>query len=130
MLLGNFLLNVHFYPQLLNYQSASIVAQLVRDEDTPMIEYLGDSFALNFYYRKEVELVKSLEELKNRWRGKTLWIYTGQEGYDELKASNLVVETNRYPNYHITKLKGSFLNPSTRTDVIRYAYLVKVMIPY
>lgn len=133
LLSGYFVANVHFYPHLLTYQTTGVAGKeiaakgLKQDQYyyyNDMFQFPGDAysgFAVNYIYRNNGELDSVLAAKK------TIWIYTDDAGYNELKAANYQMPVlKKLDDYPVQFLKVQFLNPSTRQSVLRNRYLIQL----
>ncbi|WP_338089460.1 ArnT family glycosyltransferase [Maribacter huludaoensis] len=126
-LLLNAVLNLHFYPNLLDYQGGSSMAKVVAQKDIPVDRiYKVDSdhtWSLDFYNQFPVQITTP-EVLKNK---KDVWVYVNdnemamlqKQGFDW--DSQLTVD-----QFRITRLQGKFLNPNTRKKVTRKMHLLHI----
>lgn len=127
----NLLFNTNFYPQLLKYQGGSAMAKMVKREgiDTSDIYILNDrwSRSFNFYTQRETPSL-TISDIKNKQaQGKKIWIF----GYDKQKAALAEAGISwdaelMTPEFHVSTLKGKFLNPKTRDKAVKHAYLLEI----
>ncbi len=124
-ILLNMVLNLQFYPSLLDYQGGSSMSEIVRAEKIPVdnIYKLSErhTWGLDFYNRYQVKHLK----LKDLGTHQDLWLYITD---DELKSLQLLGHDwdRQYTvdQFRITRLQGRFLNPATREEVINKMHLV------
>ncbi|MBQ4916279.1 glycosyltransferase family 39 protein [Maribacter sp. MMG018] len=126
-LLLNAVLNLHFYPNLLQYQGGSNMAKLVKENNISVenIYKIGTDYtwSLDFYNQAPVK-ISTVEEVKNR---KNIWVYATENELEQLRTSGLDWDKEYIVNqFRITRLQGKFLNPNTRNRVINKRYLVHV----
>ncbi len=126
-LLLNTVLNLHFYPNLLNYQGGSSMANVVKKNNIPVdnIYKIGDnySWALDFYNRHPVK-ISTLEEIEHKH---DVWIYADDKELELLRKSGADWnEQYSVDHFRITRLQGKFLNPNTRHKVLRKMHLIHV----
>ena len=126
-LLLNFVLNFHFYPNLLDYQAGSSMAQVIKDQNIPKdaIYKLTDehTWALDFYNRQPVHKI-AVEDLDDT---NELWVYASDEelqtlkdyGFDWNKQHTVI-------DFRITRLQAKFLNPATRQKTLKNKHLVHI----
>jgi hypothetical protein len=126
-LLLNFVLNFHFYPNLLGYQAGSSMAQIVKDQNIPKdsIYKLSDehTWSLDFYNQKPVNRI-TLEDLVD---ADALWVYASDEELQTLKDHGF--DWNKQHtviDFRITRLQAKFLNPATRQKTLRNKHLVHI----
>jgi len=124
-LLLNAVMNLHFYPSLLNYQAGSSMSEIVKSQKIPVdsIYKLSDrhSWGLDFYNRYPVKRlgVEDLEGQQDRW------LYITDEELETLKQ--LGHDWDRQytvDQFRITRLQGRFLNPATRDEILNKMHLV------
>lgn len=126
-LLLNTVLNLHFYPNLLNYQGGSSMANIVEEKDVPIdnIYKIGEDYtwALDFYNKRPVKLT-SLDAVK---AAKDIWVYANQSELEVLRNAGVDWDKQySVEQFRITRLQGKFLNPNTRYKVLNTMYLVHV----
>lgn len=135
---ANLIMNGHFYPTLLTYQTGSVVGKEVAQNHqselvsfyiydlAPINEYNIFHSALDFYTARTTPVFHSLDELKSQ-ASKAKLLYTDGQGLDSIKSSGLNHEILRtYQNFHVTGLTLPFLNPATRATETRPRYLVRM----
>ncbi len=126
-LLLNTVLNMHFYPNLLNYQAGSTMASVVAKQQIPKEDIYKTTerhtWALDFYNQKPVEIL-SIPELEDK---KGIWIYaTDAELEKLLNAGYHWHEKITVDQFRITRLQFKFLNPHTRTNKLNRMHLVQL----
>jgi len=126
-LLLNFVLNFHFYPNLLSYQAGSSMAEVVKDQNIPKDSIYKLSaehtWALDFYNQKPLNSI-TVEDLLD---ADALWVYASDEelqtlkdyGFDWNKQYTVI-------DFRITRLQAKFLNPATRQKTLRNKHLVHI----
>ena len=124
-ILINAVLNLHFYPTLLEYQAGSTMAHIVRREQVPpgSIFKLSERYtwSLDFYNQNPLNTI-SKEELNEEH---DIWLYITQKELEEL--SGLGYDWDRQytvDHFRITRLQARFLNPATRSEVLKKMHLV------
>ena len=124
-ILINAVLNLHFYPSLLEYQAGSAMAQVVQREGikTDNIYKLSErhTWGLDFYNRKPAKII-SMDELDQK---KDIWVYVSSQELKKL-AENGYEWDSKYTvdQFRITRLQARFLNPSSREQVLKEMHLV------
>ncbi|AEI50853.1 ArnT family glycosyltransferase [Runella slithyformis] len=133
----NLLMNTHFYPTLMTYQSGSVIGKKVFREYkqnldsfyiydmTPVNEYNIFHSALDYYTQRTTPVLRSLPELKQKFVSNTTLIYTDELGLASINSSGLrykVVHTCQ--NFHVTGLTLPFLNPALRSTETKPRYLL------
>jgi 4-amino-4-deoxy-L-arabinose transferase-like glycosyltransferase len=125
----NIILNTHFYPYLLSFQTGSRATELIREKNIPlqhMYIYKSDDQTVGFYSR---HVFTDLDEKMIRdsvLMGKKIWLYTEQTGFDKLTEN--LKPTNVYPidYFHVTILTAKFINPKTRSKALVKRYLLEM----
>jgi 4-amino-4-deoxy-L-arabinose transferase-like glycosyltransferase len=127
----NFILNIHFYPSLLKYQTDGIASQEVRlSSDLPYVGFKYRSYGLDFYYQNSVPMIDDIETLLRLYKNQTVWIYTLSQGYKELQNSPIkIIDLQKVDYYQVTRLTLKFLNPNSRAEQTEPRYLMLVKIP-
>ena len=123
----NGVLNLHFYPELLNYQGGSNMAVIVKEHEIPVdrIYKLSErhTWALDFYNQHPVKIstaneIRSLEDV---------WIYSTEDELSDLHKAGIEWDTEyEVDQFRITRLQGKFLNPTTRPSVVNKMYLLHI----
>ena len=126
-ILLNGVLNTHFYPSLLGYQSGSTMAKTIQKNDvsTDNIYKISENhtWALDFYNQNPVKIA-TINELEGK---KDIWIYANDKELEALKVSGF--DWNKQlteKQFRITRLQGRFLNPNTRKKVVNKMHLVHI----
>ncbi|MCH7410647.1 glycosyltransferase family 39 protein [Belliella sp. DSM 111904] len=127
----NILLQGNFYPKVLQYQAGDNLAKTAKEAKIPnenVYFYGVHSFAFDYYtaylhkHIDEDELEQKLNEHK------VLYLYTMDPTIDQLlqsdKWSSEIIAQS--VNFHVSRLKGEFINPKTRENAIDNRYLVKI----
>lgn len=126
----NFVMSLHFYPQLLKYQSGSQAAAFIRAEHIDSDElatYRLYPNSLDFYSGTIAQVFESPDQLINAVSVQPLWIFTDETGKKQLEDYGAIIDNiQTYNHFHISKLSLKFLNPKTRAGVIGKAYLLRV----
>ncbi len=123
----NFVMNLHFYPNLLKYQAGSTMANIVEDNNIPVnnIFKLSEehTWALDFYNKYPVQIT-SLDKLEDL---KDVWVYVSDDELAILRNSGRNWDKQfMVDNFKITRLQLKFLNPVTRNKTLRHKYLIHV----
>ena len=126
-LLLNAVLNIHFYPRLLQYQGGSSMAKIIEEHDIPVdnIYKVSDThtWSMDFYNQRPV-ILSSLDKIKNK---EDIWVYANDlelkklrdYGYDWDKQFSVA-------QFKITRLQVKFLNPGTRKKVLNKMHLIHI----
>lgn len=123
----NTVLNLHFYPNLLEYQGGSSMSNVVKENNIPVdkIYKIGQdhTWALDFYNKRPVQLT-TLEAIQEK---QDIWVYANEKELEVLRKSGLDLDTQySVDHFRITRLQGKFLNPNTRHKVLEKMYLIHV----
>jgi len=139
--------NLHFYPQLLRYQSTSVAGKMVTEANVPPGAFVTyhDLFehSMDFYSRRAVQYIHAVpRDLDSLLRTHSrVWIYTDEQGEKEIRDAALevvpdevgvykkhyeLVESKRLPHFSVQFLTIPFLDPRTREERLRWRYLVTV----
>ena len=126
-LLLNAILNLHFYPSLLEYQAGSSMSQTIAENSIPVDNIYKISkehtWALDFYNQKPV-IISSIEAIENK---KDIWVYVDDAQLRELQNSNFDWDCQYTQNqFRITRLQAKFLNPTTRKRVLKKRHLIHI----
>ncbi len=123
----NAVLNLHFYPSLLEYQAGSSMAEIVNAQGIPKdrIFKLTDrhTWGLDFYIRKPIKVMDAAS-LDNH---NDIWLYLTDEELDQIQKQGFDWDRQYSADqFRITRLQGRFLNPSSRQEVLRKMHLVHI----
>jgi 4-amino-4-deoxy-L-arabinose transferase-like glycosyltransferase len=122
----NMVLNGHFYPTLLKYQSGSVAAKYIIEHKLPaesIFFYQIHLNSLDFYLGSIIEVVD--ENFISNSSG--IWIFTNETGMTELKKSGIDFEVEKeFDSFSVTKISLTFLNPKTRDSGVSSDYLLRI----
>ena len=126
-ILINLVLNLHFYPSLLNYQGGSSMSKIVFAEDIPPdnIYKLSERYtwSLDFYNQQPLKIISAADLAHET----DLWLYLTTQELEDLKNSGYEWDEHfSVDQFRITRLQGRFLNPKTRDKVLRQMHLVHI----
>jgi 4-amino-4-deoxy-L-arabinose transferase-like glycosyltransferase len=130
-ILIGWVLHVHFYPQLLGYQSTSEAGRYLRAQGIPMarVAFVGRSgHALDFYSQHLVNQT-FVPEITARFEGQNgpLWLYIDAESRAELDRAGVRYSVvAEWGHFQSAMLTATFLNPATRRSALRPVALVRV----
>lgn len=130
-LIFGFVLNFHFYPKLLPYQSMPQAARFARSVGIPpekMYFFNSSSHAMDFYNGDIMTLLETPESLAETSREVgEIWVYTTESGKTQLEEAGIgFEETERFVHFQVTLLNFQFLNPSTREEALGRYFLLKI----
>ncbi len=123
----NFMLNTHFYPNLLKYQAGKSMAMSKTEVNRDIYAYNAQVFSYDFYAQKIVRpsndyTIKNIIEKK-----KKAYIITNDEGMRNLiNVKARLSDIRIYYNYPVTRLTLKFLNVNTRFKTLSHYFLVKI----
>lgn len=126
-----FLMQGNFYPKILQYQAGDNLAHKVNTAGLPhesVFFYGVHSFAFDFYTAYLHGSIEE-EELPSRLaQGDHVYLYTNSVGREQLEKSGQwdleILEES--PSFHVSRLKGKFINPKTRHEVTDVSSIIKV----
>ncbi|MEZ4910032.1 MAG: glycosyltransferase family 39 protein [Saprospiraceae bacterium] len=122
----NLVLASNFYPNLLKYQSSSQAGKIVSENNIPndmFYSYNTSSFSLDFY-AKRITPKTSLDSMQYI-KPKSL-IYVDEDGLIELQENQVSIKVKeKLPSYKVTAIKLPFLNKQTRSQKLKYSYLIE-----
>ncbi|MCH2033476.1 MAG: glycosyltransferase family 39 protein [Tenacibaculum sp.] len=116
----------HFYPTLFKYQGGVYAAKYVNENNFENINLLNNNshnFGFEFYCNKPINRV-NIEDISNI---KEASFYANEKDlalFKDKKKSFTILKEFDY--YRITKLKGKFLNTSTREGTLGKKYLIRL----
>jgi 4-amino-4-deoxy-L-arabinose transferase-like glycosyltransferase len=123
ILTTNLLLNLFFYPKLLEYQLGNKVSNYINDKKINKSNFylykIPDSRSLDFY---SDYTYKNIEDLNTSKKGDFILI-ENKNVPDSLLSKFNKIES--MPSFHISTLTGEFLNPNTRDSVLNYFYILQ-----
>lgn len=124
-ILLNAVLNLHFYPSLLEYQGGSAMAAIVEKEEVPVekIYKISERHSWAFdFYNKEPLRITHLSDLASM---EDAWVYATEAELNAVRDNNLVWDKQfTVDQFRITRLQARFLDPSKRPDVLGKMYLI------
>ena len=123
----NSIMNLHFYPSLLEYQGGSAMAEKVMQNQIPPHKIYKftqrHTWALDFYNRQPVHILPLSDVLAK----KNIWVYVNDKELEQLKEAG--GDWNRQitvDQFRITRLQLKFLNPATRHKKLNKMHLVQL----
>ena len=122
-----FLANTNFYPQLLTYQGGKPLADITRGVADPKDVYFWKntfSSTYNFYSSSNRQVYN--DSLKQT--GKSFWLIYEKSQQAEIDSLGLQLgKTFSVPDYEITRLKKSFVDPATRKGTLDEMIMAEVL---
>ncbi|MFW6351174.1 MAG: glycosyltransferase family 39 protein [Bacteroidota bacterium] len=127
----NLVLNIHFFPNVYQYQGVIQAAYQYNDlaEDSEDVyAFLLHQFEAYFYPKKVAQKIKALEDMDRDLQHLGGWFITTSEGYDILKQSDHgeFKHEEIFPHRKISRMNLTFLNPETRNKDLKKIYLLKL----
>ncbi len=127
-----FVLNFHFYPSLLPYQSTSAVPRYARARQIPMDQlavYHRHGHALDFYSGRILPALESPEAVRQKALDSgDYWLYTDVAGFDRLDSAGVAMQqAAQFSHFQVALLKPAFLRPATRLEALDTVYLLKIL---
>jgi len=121
-----FVFSMHVYPNMLQYQSSSVVGREILKMNIPPDKFMWlntESNSLDFYARRIVPEANS-DSLPIYPSG--TYIFATQKDMEEMlqvqKLDYKIVKS--YPHFSVSKFNIKFLNAATRSKVLRTNYLL------
>ena len=120
MILFQLILSLHFYPNLLKYQSTSRAGQLIATQKPDeAVWYNKYGFALDYYAGTNIPQITK-DDFGSINQG--TWIYTDEDGLSEIENYKVIREFNDYP---VTLLRPAFLLNERRNETLKKTYLIE-----
>jgi len=121
----NLVMNIHFYPRLLNFQGGSTMASWVSENglDTSRIFKASPrhTWAMDFYLQDPL-LRLNVEQMKTE---SDIWVYADDRELSAMREAGIRWDRQKsVDQFRITRLQAKFLKPATRMQVVRNMYLV------
>lgn len=127
----NICLSTVFYPQLLKYQSNSVIGKYLQQhcvvEKSITVFDSWRVYALSFHAEIIPFCTNDYDVLKQRIGNKSHFIVCKPELLSQLNGdykTSVILEVDDFP---ISQLTTTFLNPNTRAKALRKVYLVEVI---
>jgi len=125
----NLVLSLQFYPQLLQYQagttlSEALVARAIPSEE---VAYLSvHAYSFDFGMRAAIPVRPTLDDLHPSDR----FVVVDESGLRSLREAGYELGTIiKRAHYPATQLSGAFLNPKSRSEVLKTWYAVELLRP-
>lgn len=132
MVAAALVLNFHFYPNLLPYQSTGKAMHYAKQRGIPadkLAHFRRHGHALDFYAGRILPQMDSPEQvLATRAAQGALWLYTTAAGKEELANAGVPFrEELRLDHFQVALMKPDFLNPDTRHKVLQPVFLLEIL---
>ncbi|HSC54634.1 MAG TPA: glycosyltransferase family 39 protein [Phnomibacter sp.] len=127
VLMVNFVLNVHFYPQIDKYQGGSSMAEAIQEEKIDMnnvVLYHTVIRTFDFYTGTWRPMLDDAALQQKLAANEKVLVFTNEYGLEKLSKTFTYTTVLKRPDFHITALGGKFLNPKTRDSTYTYVHLV------
>lgn len=127
-----FVLNFHFYPHLLPYQSTAAVPRYAAQHGIPtdkLAFFNRHGHALDFYTGHILPKMETADEVGQTARTSgDFWLYTDAPGVLKLDSAGVhYTQAASFSHFQVALLKPAFLNPATRNSSLTPVYLVKII---
>lgn len=131
LLAAAWVLNVHFYPNLLLFQQTAMVPRWAAEQGIPSEKLASGrkhSHAFDFYARRICPRLGTADQIREHAReNSTYYLYADDAVRGELNAAGVTYEeTARFGHFQVALLKPAFLDPKTREASLSTVYLLKV----
>lgn len=131
-LIFGFVLNFHFYPSLLPYQSMPQAARFARAQNIPpekMYFFQSSSHAMDFYNGDIMENLGTPAQTRATARAQGgIWVFTTEAGKGILQSEGVkTAEIGQFPHFQVALLKPKFLNPATRESTLGRYFLLHIL---
>ncbi len=126
-----FVLNFHFYPRLLPYQSTAEAARFARRsgmEAGKLAFFHRHGHALDFYAGRILPEMKTPDAVRDTAAAKgDYWLYTDEAGKAQLDSAGVEYTlAASFGHFQVALIKPAFLNPATRTHTLMPVYLLEI----
>ncbi len=126
-----FILNTHFYPGLNPYQAGPVAGSDIKERDIQpksLVIYKAHRPSMDFYSERILPRAKTKHALDSILdANKPKYIFTNQRWLEELNDLGIEFEVViPYDEFHTSTLTLSFINPATRSDVLKKSYLLEI----
>jgi len=119
----NLVMSTHFYPNLLSYQSSSVIGSEIHKENLDVSLYAYESHSIHFAAKRFVPTFDTRQLLDAE--GGTL-VFTNEAGYREIEERRGASIVKKYPSHRATLLTLPFLLEWKRSESLEYDYLLKL----
>jgi len=122
----NVFLSFVFYPKLLTFQADAMAGKwFYENKPKEKVYFINEkSHLFNFYSKNSKQqsiLIKDIDSIHG-----SCWLYTNGANLSEIQKTKTILETKKFADYPITRLKLDFLLYSKRYKTITYNYLLKI----
>ena len=124
------MLNFHFYPNLLPYQGTIAAPRAARALGVPaasLAAFNRSGPALDFYSGRILPIMITPEEVRDRSRNGSYWLYTDAPGRARLDSAKVIYsEVAALQHFEVAQLTGTFMNASSRAKAMVPVYLLRI----
>ena len=123
----NLLLDTHFYPSLLTYQAGSVAGKYIKQSEiNPGNVYFFNGRAHSYdYYAEAIIKETQLDNIRDLSGS---YVITNEAGLLMLNEAGIKLEIEQsFVSYPVTQLSLEFLRPSTRPEVLKEEYLIRIL---
>jgi 4-amino-4-deoxy-L-arabinose transferase-like glycosyltransferase len=129
-----FVVNYHFYPNLLPYQSTTLAPRIAREAGVPLERtavFNQYSPSLDFYSGRTLPAFGTAAAVRDSAAaGAAFWLFTDSAGKARLDSASVTYSTiAEMPHFEVALLTGTFLNAKTRSLALHPTYLLKISTP-
>lgn len=121
----NLFLNVHFYPELMQYQGGIKAAQYAKAQNiqpSSLYYFQNKNHDFEFYYGHIVPFAS--DSFLQHYHG---WVYSEADVISYLQYLQIPIKnTVAFNHYPVQLLNWKFLNPKTRPKTLKKVYLVEI----
>jgi 4-amino-4-deoxy-L-arabinose transferase-like glycosyltransferase len=129
-----FVVNYHFYPNLLPYQSTVIAPRIARGAGVPLdrlavFNQYGP--ALDFYSGRTLPAFGAAAAVRDSAAQRVpFWLFTDSEGKARLDSARVAYQPVAVmQHFEVALLTGTFMNAKTRAAALHPTYLLKITSP-
>ena len=115
------ILSVHFYPQLLRYQSSAQVGRYIAAHHPDRV-YWHDQYGYTLDYYSDRAIPNAYGPPVDTLPPGT-WIWVSEKALPTMPPNNIL---QTYDDFRVTRLSKSFLDPKTRPGKLGKMYLIEV----
>ena len=122
----NVFLSFVFYPKLLTFQADAMAGKwFYENKPKDKVNFVNEkSHLFNFYTKNSKQQSISIKDLGSIHE--SCWLYTNGDNLSEIQKTKTILETKKFADYPITRLKLGFLLESKRPEMLKYNYLLKI----
>jgi 4-amino-4-deoxy-L-arabinose transferase-like glycosyltransferase len=129
-----FVINFHFYPNLLPFQSTIMAPRIARAAGVPLDRLaVYDAYgpALDFYSGRTLPAFGTAAEVQDSARhGATFWLFTDAEGKARLDSAKVAYRSvAEMRHFEVALLTGTFMNARTRAAAVHPTWILRITAP-